>query len=54
MVPILSQHPRRLLGKEPDCGATERTQAGTRHFFSMFHMGGTDGTDITPEIRSDR
>ena len=54
MVPILSQHPRRLLGKEPDCGATERTQAGTRHFFSMFHMGGTDGTDRTPEIRSDR
>jgi hypothetical protein len=24
------------------------------YFFSMFHMGGTDGTGITPEILSDR
>lgn len=54
MVPILSQHLRRLPGKEPDGATTERTQAGTRHFFSMFHIGGTDGTGITPEMRSDR
>lgn len=53
MVPILSQHPRRLPSEEPDGAETERMQTG-RHFFSMFHMGGTDGTDSTPERRSDR
>ena len=24
------------------------------HFFSMFHIGGTEGTVITPESRSER
>ena len=24
------------------------------HFFSMFHIGGTDGTDSTPDRRSER
>lgn len=27
---------------------------GDHHFFSMFHIGGTDGTTSTPESRSER
>jgi hypothetical protein len=58
MVLILPPHPagkgqlRPLEG--PDGGETEKMQTGNRHFFSMFHIGGTDGTDSTPVSRSDR
>jgi hypothetical protein len=38
----------------PHGGQTKEMPAGNRHFFSMFHIGGTDGTDSTPVSLSDR
>jgi hypothetical protein len=35
-------------------GTLLRTVQRAPHFFSMFHIGGTDGTDRTPAMRSDR
>jgi hypothetical protein len=37
-----------------DPSPRKRGEGTQRHFFSMFHIGGTDGTAITPEMRSSR
>jgi|JI7StandDraft_1071085.scaffolds.fasta_scaffold367939_2 hypothetical protein len=51
---MAARHANAARRRKKGAGRARPAGTGRRYFFSMFHIGGTDGTDSTPLILSER